>query len=141
MITKNACDHTHHVSPGSTRGARLLESGEFRPQSREGRVAKTDMRRSTHDVRGGRDCGESAFADVDGESNERADERAKLEDGPEDTEGLALVLLQWVAHHDATLCGPKEGGGDTENRTSEDKEPPRALSLEAVVEQYRYSRR
>ena len=39
MITKNACDHMHHVSPGSTRGDRLLESGEFRPKSRKGRVA------------------------------------------------------------------------------------------------------
>ena len=69
---------------------------------------------------------------VVGEENkgdDGADEGAKLEDGPEDTERLALVLLERVGHHYRTLGRPEEGGGDTEDRTSEDDEPIGVLSL------------
>ena len=90
------------------------------------------MRRSTHDVRGGRDCGESTFADVDGESDERADERAKLEDGPEYGECLPLVFLERIGHHDGALRRPEQSGGDSEERASEDDEPSGALGLVAV---------
>lgn len=60
----------------------------------------------TYDIRGSRYCAQSTAPDVDGQCNDRSYERAELENCPEDTKRFALVLLQWVTHHNCTLCGP-----------------------------------
>ena len=80
-------------------------------------------------------CGdgrEAARLDVDGERNQGADEGAKLEDGPEDGKGLALVLLERVGHHDGALGGPEQRGGDPEDGSGKDEEPAGVLRLVAV---------
>ena len=58
------------------------------------------IRETAHDVCRGGDGGEPTAPDVDGESDDGANERTELEDGPEYGERLALVLLEWVTHHD-----------------------------------------
>ena len=69
------------------------------------------------------------LVEIDSESDDSTDERAELEDGPEDTECLAFILLERVTHHDTSLGRPKQGGGDTEDRASENQEPTRTLGL------------
>jgi len=44
-----------------------------------------------------------AFLEVDSESDDGTNERPELEDGPEDTECLAFIFLERVAHHDTSL--------------------------------------
>ena len=66
---------------------------------------------------------------VDSEGNDGTDKRTKLEDGPEDAEGLALVLLEGITHHDTSLGGPKETGGDAKDCAGENQEPACTLSL------------
>ena len=116
--------HTDTRAGRSGRG----KSGRVRPRSGEnGKGAE----QSTHDVGRRRDRGEAPGLDVDGEGDDGADEGAKLEDGPEDGEGLALVLLKRVGHHDRTLGRPEEGSGDPEEGAGENDEPARALRLVA----------
>ena len=86
---------------------------------------------TTHDIRRGRDGREAAAPNIDRERDDGADERAELEDGPEDGKGLALVLLERVGHHDRTLGRPEEGSGDPEEGAGENDEPARALRLVA----------
>ena len=69
------------------------------------------------------------LAKIDSEGNNSTDKGTKLEDGPEDAEGFALVLLERVTHHDTSLGRPKESGGDAEKCTSKNQEPARALGL------------
>ena len=66
---------------------------------------------------------------IDSEGDDGADERTKLENGPEDTERLAFILLEGVTHHDTSLGGPEQCGGDAENCAGEDQEPACALGL------------
>ena len=94
-------------------------------------VERRGTKGGTYDVRRGGDGGEATGADVDGKSNEGADERAELENSPENGEGLALVLFERVGHHDGTLRRPEEGSRDTEKRTRENNEPSGALRLVA----------
>ena len=90
------------------------------------------QRERTHDVGRGGDGGEATGADVDGKSNEGADERAELEDSPENGEGLALVLLERVGQHDGALGGPEQRVGDPEDGSGKDEEPAGVLRLVAV---------
>ena len=83
-----------------------------------------------HDVCRRGDGRQATGADVDGEGNEGAQERAELEDGPENGERLALVLFERVGHHDGALRRPEERGGDSEEGAGEDEEPSRALGPE-----------
>ena len=48
-----------------------------------------------------------ALLEVDSERDDSTDERAKLEDGPEDTESLAFIFLERIAHHDTSLGRPE----------------------------------
>ena len=57
---------------------------------------------------------------IDGEGDDGTNERTELEDGPEDTECLAFILLEGIAHHDASLGGPEQSGGDAEECAGED---------------------
>ena len=91
------------------------------------------QQRETHNVSGRGHGAESAALDVDSQSNNGTDQRAELEDCPEHAEGLALILLKWVTHHDGALCGPEERRGETEHSTSEDEEPAGSLGLEASL--------
>ena len=90
---------------------------------------KHPTERRTHDVSGRRHGIQMALLEVDSESDNSTNKRTELEDGPEDTECLALILLEWVTHHDTPLGRPKQGGGDTEDRASENQEPTCTLGL------------
>ena len=70
-----------------------------------------------------------ALVKIDSEGDDGTDERTKLKDGPEDTKRLAFILLERIAHHDTSLGRPEESGGDTEERTGEDQEPPCTVGL------------
>ena len=72
-----------------------------------------------------------ALPEIDGKSDDGADEGAKLENGPKDTEGFAFIPLERVTHHNAPLSGPKQSSGDTQDRAGEYQEPSRALGLVA----------
>jgi len=69
------------------------------------------------------------FLEIDSEGNDGTNERTELEDGPEDTECLALILLERVTHHDTSLGGPEQGCGDAEDCASENQEPTCTLGL------------
>lgn len=117
----------------------LLDLDDRAVRADDGRGREEDergRRADKHDddegqVRAGRDGGQLAGADVDGERDDGADEGAELEDGPEDAKGLALVLLERVGHHDTSLGGPEQRGTDAKDGACENEEPARALSLEA----------
>lgn len=66
---------------------------------------------------------------IDSEGNDGANEGTKLKDGPEDTERFAFVLLERVTHHDTTLGGPQQSGGNTKNCTGKNQEPASTLRL------------
>lgn len=70
-----------------------------------------------------------ALFKIDCEGDDCTDERTKLEDGPEDTESLALILLKWITHHDTALGRPEQSSGDAEDRTGKNQEPPCTLGL------------
>jgi hypothetical protein len=67
--------------------------------------------------------------DVNCQSYDGANERAKLEDRPEDAKRLPLVFFEWVAHHDCALRGPKQRRRYAEHPTSKYDEPARSLGL------------
>ena len=69
------------------------------------------------------------FPKIDGECDDCTDERTELEDGPEDSECLAFILLERVTHHNTSLGRIEQSGRDTEDRASEDQEPARTLGL------------
>jgi len=66
---------------------------------------------------------------IDGESNDGTDERTKLENGPEDAERLAFILLEGITHHNTSLGRPEQGGGDTKDRARKNQEPACTLGL------------
>lgn len=68
---------------------------------------------------------------VDGECDDSTNEGPELEYRPEDGECLALVLLEWVSHHDGALGRPQQCGSEPKDSTGEDKEPVRSLGLVA----------
>jgi len=70
-----------------------------------------------------------ALLEIDSEGDDSTDERTELEDGPEDTECLSLILLERVTHHDTSLGRPEQGGGDTEDCASKNQEPTCTLGL------------
>ena len=70
-----------------------------------------------------------ALAKIDNESDDGTDEGTKLEEGPEDAERFAFILLEGITHHDTSLGGPKESGSETEKRTGQNQEPVCALGL------------
>ena len=70
-----------------------------------------------------------ALIKIDSESDDGANERTELEDGPEDTECFALILLERITHHDTSLGRPEQSGGDTEDCAGENQEPACALGL------------
>ena len=86
-------------------------------------------RYETHQVRCGRNAAELSRADVDGQSDDGADERAKLEYSPKDAERLALVLFERIAHHDRSLGGPQQRRGHAEHSTGKNNKPTSALCL------------
>lgn len=57
------------------------------------------------------------------------DQCSHLEEGPEEGERSALVLLERVGHHNRTLSGPEQGSGAAEECASEDEEPSCAVDL------------
>lgn len=67
----------------------------------------------------GRYSAKLAGVNVDRKCDEGADEGAKLEDGPKDGEGFALVLFKRIAHHDRALSRPQESRGYTEHAAGE----------------------
>lgn len=67
---------------------------------------------------------------VDRKGNDGTDERAKLEDGPKDSERLALVLFEWITEHNRALGGPKQRRSEAEHATGKNNEPSRSLRLE-----------
>jgi hypothetical protein len=93
----------------------------------EGFRCPTEWR--THDISRGCHGIQMTLLKVDREGDDGTDERTKLEDGPKDTESLAFILLERVAHHNASLGRPEQGGGDTEECTGKNQEPARALGL------------
>ena len=60
----------------------------------------------THDVSGGCYRIQMTLLEIDSEGDDGTDERTELEDGPEDTKCLALILLERVTHHDTSLGRP-----------------------------------
>ena len=70
--------------------------------------------------------------DVDGECDEGPDEGSELEYRPKHGEGLALVLLERIGHHDRPLRRPEQGGGDPEDGSGKDEEPASVLCLIAI---------
>lgn len=66
---------------------------------------------------------------LDTQGDGGADDGAHLEDGPEEGEGAALVLLLRVGHHDGPLGRPQERGGGAEDGAREDEEPAGAVGL------------
>jgi len=69
------------------------------------------------------------FLKIDSEGNDGTDERTKLEEGPEDAERLAFILLEWVTHHNTSLGRPEQSGGDTKDCAGENQEPACTLGL------------
>lgn len=55
--------------------------------------------------------------------NGRSDDAAKVENSPEVADVSTLLPLGGIGHHNSSLCSPKEGSTNTENRTSCDDEP------------------
>lgn len=66
---------------------------------------------------------------IDSESDNGADEGTKLKDGPEYTKGFAFILLERITHHNTTLGGPQQSGGDAKNCTGKNQEPACTLGL------------
>ena len=51
-----------------------------------------------------------------------ADNSAKIEDGPEDTDVLALIVLGGISHHEGALGGPQQTCTDSEDSSCRDDE-------------------
>ena len=56
------------------------------------------------------------------ESNRCANDTAKVEYGPENTDKSTLLALRGVTHHERALGSPKQTSADTENSTGGDDE-------------------
>jgi hypothetical protein len=81
------------------------------------------------DVGGGLDGVEAALLEVDAESDETAQERAAVEDGPEDTEGATLLSFEGIGEHDAALGSPEQCGTHAEHCAGKHQEPVLSLLL------------
>lgn len=52
----------------------------------------------------------------------RAYDTTQIEDGPEDTDEKALLVLRWICQHKRALCSPKQAGTDTKDGTCNNHE-------------------
>jgi len=83
----------------------------------------------TYNICGGCHGIQMTFSKIDSKGDDGTDEGTKLEDGPEDTERLAFILLEWVTHHNTSLSRPEQSGGDTEDCAGKNQEPACTLRL------------
>lgn len=115
-------------------GARVLDLDDMRAISTDDLVGGQQENRDegseghdnhVSDVRGSGSTTGLVVAPLNAERNDVTEDTTAVEDGPEDGEVLALLVLSGVTHHDGTLSAPQPTSTNTEQAGGDDNEGDR----------------